>query len=738
MIYIFSIIFTLAILVLFIINLLIKKYPNKLINLGIFFSLLLLVVCFSINVIAVIKSYKIVGNTGDKGIQGQQGISGSKGYCNNKCGQKVCYINVVDKANNYFKIKLKNNKETIENKWFINLINHICNSEGYFDILTKEHKKKPTEQKLIKYITSIIYKWIDLILEVHKKDGEGIFFLKSKNMDKNFLNKSLLKEIEKYDIYRWTLPNKLKRKKIIVKSNNLDIPKVDQSQLNMIKSNNYKEVYNARTKNDVWDNENCPYNQMGIKNDNPNELEKCVFIDKTSYKKGYKNTWKNTEYKKPQELSIYNVESYKNNKGQQFYPVGSVWRGKNTKERPKYSFNSPESSSFCGDGHGLGKDQQFNNEGPEKETILVSGDVEDPKAYKKVWDSKKKCPECQGSHTQIFRPIPKKGYKCLGDVAIKWFDDTTENGKINQERALNDLNIKCVPQKCVRKVNLGPKIYDNKNMTYNKYNNYKDYISKNASKTNNQLPMSLWEAGSSNIGEEINNRYGINLEDNGGYNLFRASQSYNEKDKDIKHTYLIKKECTLPARGKNPKNIKLDVNQEVSMNEERYNTSKYFGQKPQQAILTNIYDKIDDGNIGGPFNERKKLYLIDDNTKRKLNEPDTFHLKTFNEEKNDFSSCLEVDSNLSDEKIQDHKVSVKPYCEKNNNLNKWVVNYDDNENNLVNSTNVSIRPKEKSDLCLVNYYNKHGKNKNKLVKCKDNNIWKYSTLLPTELPNKII
>ena len=71
---------------------------------------------------------------------------------------------------------------------------------------------------------------------------------------------------------------------------------------------------------------------MGANLDNPNNLDKCVYIDKNNYTKSYQNTWKNTEYKVPQELSLYNVNLFKNKQNQKFYPVGSVWRGKNSKE----------------------------------------------------------------------------------------------------------------------------------------------------------------------------------------------------------------------------------------------------------------------------------------------------------------------------------------------------------------------------------------------------------------------
>ena len=125
------------------------------------------------------------------------------------------------------------------------------------------------------------------------------------------------------------------------------------------------------------------------------------------------------------------------------------------------------------------------------------------------------------------------------------------------------------------------------------------------------------------------------------------------------------------------------------------------------------------------------MYLIDDGTIRKPELPDTFHIKTLNTKKNNFSSCLAYD-------IDESKVFVLPYCEKDTDMNKWVVSYKGKENNMVNSKYISIHPKLNPELCLINYYNELGVNKNELVKYEKNKrYWKYSTVIADELPNKV-
>jgi len=740
-----------------------EKTYQKYINLLIFTIVMTTVVGVIINVYSIIKNHNKVGTMGDPGISGKQGKKGNNGNCNSKCGQKVCYVNVVDKANKVFN-KIANPpdptngkclevKYKINNKAFLKKINKLCNSDEYFAILTKKHEQQPTEQKLISYIENIVEDWIHLIIFrdlKHKGNiphpgitdtNDGFYFLQSRNqkLDKlkefklDYFGETVYSEMYKYDIFRWGEPLLLKRKKIILKSDTLKHPSPDESELNIIKTNNYNQTYNANTKIDEWNDKDCPYNQMGVNKDNPNNLKECIYIDKNSFIKKYTKTWKETAYKKPNELSLYNVESYKNKNGQDYYPVGSVWRGQNSDVRPTDSTNYPESNTLCGDGHGLDNNQKHSNKGPEKETILVSGNVVSPESYEKIWDSKQKCPECQISHTQIFRPIAPSGYTCLGDVSIKWFDDKTERGKMLQEEELEKQNIKCVPSKCVNKFKLGNKVWDNKNFRYSKYNSYLNYTSKVPYKTNKQLAVSLWDGGNSNSAEEIKNNYGVELDENGGYNLFRASQDYKSKPK--LDTYIIKPECLMPANGKIPTKLTFDKLNDTDVNtgNTRYQTTKYFGKKPQLAILTNIDDTLNNGeNLLSNFDEPKKLYLVDDFTKRN-DEADSFNLKTFNPEKNDFSSCLYYDDNYNN-------VTIKSRCDKNSNYNKWNVKIikDQNEFNDGLSVNISIHPKDNHNYCLKSYYDKHGKSFFKLIENTNTYNWKYETPVSDKLPKPFI
>ena len=761
----------------------------KYLNLLIFMIFMTTIIAILVNVFAIKKTFYSIGNKGEIGIRGEQGKKGSSGYCNTKCGQKICYLNVVDYANEIFQkeiegLKAKDKdiladinleeKPKITNRDLLKKLQKICISDEYYNILTKKHDKKPTEFKLIEYIKEIVKEWIILIIgnsdfgnSQNNFNKRGIIFLTTPALEMDALNsihiklnnnevkRSVLKEMQKYDIFRWGESDIIKKKKIYLKSNTLSHPKPNESRLYSIKSNNYDPVYNAAAKQDIWDTFNCPYDQMGTNMDNPDGLDKCVYIEKNGYTKAYHNTWKNTEFFKPQELSLYNAQTYETENNQKFYPVGSVWRGKNSYDRKEGSVNSPNSNTKCGDGHGAGKNLQHSNKGPEKETILVSGDVVSPESFEKIWDSKQKCPECQLNHIQVFRPIAPEGYTCIGDVAIPW----TENEELQKE-TLENLNIKCLPNDCLEEMNIGPKVWNNKNFRYNKYNSYRNYVSKAPYKTNKQLGTSFWDAGNSDSREEIINNYGIKLDENGGYNLFRASKDYKLKP-NLK-AYKIKQQCLLPGRGKSPKKVNFnldDLKEQLNPSDQkRYSTDEYFGDKPSMAILTNIdnYTEYPSSNpevksLKNIKNEVKKLYLLDDGYKRgfwyngrKLSKtdkesmddsiviPDTYIIKTFNEEKNDFSNTLyykEIKDGL--------EIYLKPTYKMNSKYNKWVVKYDGLSDESINIKNMSIHPEGFPDYYLRCYFNEMGQNKFVLEKYKNDKInhnWSYETPIGMKLP----
>tara|TARA_B100001057_G_scaffold500463_1_gene615673 strand:+ start:1974 stop:4247 length:2274 start_codon:yes stop_codon:yes gene_type:complete len=723
-----------------------------------FLDAALYIIAFATLLNVLIATYSFVttkdkiAKIGDKGMKGPSGEKGRDGICDDKCGQKVCYVSVIDHANKIFREKIESSNSEpnttkplinheIRNTYFKNKINNICSSKQYQDIITQKFKKRPNEDTLIKYLKKIIEEWVLLFLKFNPTDKDkivdyyGVKFLKSKNLTPDLLDVdtddesklSPLRTIEKYDIWGWS-NDKLMVEPLVEKvtSQNIVFPTASEPELFIIKTNNYNRVYHSTMKKDKWSDSFCEYNQMGPDLTNPNNLKKCIYINPNNKLKEYKNTWKTDQYIEPSELSIYNVKMFKNKNNQIFYPLGSVWRGKVSDERSDYSKRLPKSQNKCGLGHGEDQSEFHTNKGPEKETILVSGNVVDPVDYKMLWDSTVGCPECQESsnHIKIFRPIPPEGYICLGDVAGKTIEE------------VKALKIKCVPENALRKFKLGPKVWQNKDVRFAKFDNYTNFANNKPYFHKKPISFTLWSAGASNVFEENKNNINIRIEDDGGYNLFRVNAGKGFTKKPSMSSYVIKQEYLMFGKGNSPRNLKL---QTKASSGDRYSDNAYFGIKPSGAVITNIQELGDENknkSINNIENQPKRMYLIDDSKRRKDNKPDTYFLKTYNENKNDFSSCV-----VTNFKSQ---VSITPKCDKNNKYHIWTVNH--NTDDTTNTENVQLKSTGDfynnniltKDKCLTHYYNSLGKSVYELKNCDeiDKNM-RYDTFVKSKLPKSI-
>jgi hypothetical protein len=746
--------------------------------------LFMVMVATFINIIIAVYSYRktitMAGNVGDRGIRGNRGSKGAKGICNEKCGQKVCYVEIIDHANDVFKrevetfmtensinTKLKEKEYTIKNGFFLDKINSICKSEQYQTIMLGKHPDKPSEKKLIEYIKGIIEEWIVYLVSdklnigcltgedfaidtdspgsykctpksgINHEDNliedrhRGVRFLLDKQYTTDVLNfrdsektHNPINEFKKYDVWNWGDGLKINPLEIKIKTKNLELPEPDEARIQITKSNNYGWVFDTNTQKDKWDDTNCEYNQMGEDKTNPQNLSKCVYVNKTNYLKDYVNTWKTDVYNKGPELSLYNADSYKDNEtNQQFYPVGSVWRGTENKKKPDGTIRTPGSKNSCGAGHGADGSSKANNEGPEKETILVSGDVKPPEKLEFIWDNKTGCSDCHNETVKIYRPKAPEGYVCLGDFA--------KSGDLDE----NDLEkIRCVPKECIREKRLGNKFYDNKTVSFDKYQDYKSYVSRTPFESDRQLSASLWAAGIDNVGaaEEQHNNYGLEYSEDGGYNLFRAGRGL--RPPKLK-TYTIKEECLLPGGGAEPVHPEFDATEFLRSTDSnnRYNTKEYFGSKPPFAILTN--DDKDLGNMQSLKNFKKKtlrLYLEDDLTTRKNTRSDTYFIKTFNPKKNDFS--LYIIARI------DGSIELTTSVSKKNKFHRWEIKTENqpgqNFTFSVNIISYGLKLEEQGELSLRQYYDTMSKSQFELVNISTPN-WIYNSMLELEAPQYI-
>ena len=117
-------------------------------------------ICLNIFVYTSLLNSK--GKPGPKGIQGIDGKKGNKGICTATSGQQVCNKNVIDSVNNYLESK---NIKYVKNKFLLEKIAKICNSDKYIGFLNSGDLNKPIEKDLIIYVEKIVKDWIDIILK---------------------------------------------------------------------------------------------------------------------------------------------------------------------------------------------------------------------------------------------------------------------------------------------------------------------------------------------------------------------------------------------------------------------------------------------------------------------------------------------------------------------------------------------------------------------------------------------
>ena len=657
----------------------------KLMHIMAFLSLLAVVIAIGVSINSYYKNYYKVGTPGDKGMKGRAGNSGKEGSCGFKCGQKVCYSQVKDHMEKLFQDITKDPSKKIKNLYFLNKINKMCHSNSYQHIMRKEHinketkeSNKPNEKKLIEFMKEITEEWIKELLKDEYNDEDskkhkGHMFLTSKNMKENIWSndKSPFNEIKKYDIWQWT-NNDVVTKQIVKKqcSFNQELPQADDPPLKIVKTNNYEYKYDSEPSKDKYGPEDCPYDQIGMDYSNPNNREYCIYVKEyaNNYLSKLQNEKKNLvnqlnsnissieknminakikmvnkkmrlntnignndkvsyrpikvrkKVNTPEGLSLYHPVSLTDNNGVEYYPLGSVWRGRTDKKQPKTGDRAPSGSRLSKDGEV--------SLGPIKETVLISGDIKSPVNYSRVWSSKDtdrslKQDEFQppSKNATIWRPIPPKGYTCIGDVVKEGSDKPDDN------------YVKCVPSRCVEEISIakphGDKIWDTSQMNTVYYN--QDSSVEKTLKTN---PLTLWSTGNYNAVEERNNRPNSTtlFEDDGGHNLFKSHPSTTLKPSH--KAYRINPNCLYNPK---PESLYKKYNDSGmgltggTKRAEKYSVFLEYG-KPPIGIVRNTM------SINSPSGNPKAYYIKD--SKGGLCNGNSYFLKAYNKEKNEFTDSI--------------------------------------------------------------------------------------------------
>ena len=511
---------------------------------------ILFIILVNIIIITVFHS-KILnktGPTGPIGFRGDRGDKGSSGECNSDCYKielKVELINFIEdtyndllKTDKLYKgnnINIKNEIKDPETGKIVNLklknillndyVDNIIYSQQYQDAILS----KKTVNEIDQYIKSILKQWITLIYKElpknnkHSTDTKLNFFLNENSRSDNieWINSNPFDKIEKYDLYQWGKTRVFKPIKIYLDKNPDNsnyLPQDGKPPLKILKTNHYKFLY-ENSKHDVKND--------GIKN----------IINK--YPKNLGSIWKNN-----------NIVTYRKEK---YFPVGDLIIGpdnnyettdisyiKDTEYNEKYSFSTKQEDGNLDGVVGEKiegskcietiKEVQWDKVGgnlrektkkekvivcprkgnlkfkpPSKETILVTGDVEDPEDYELLWNNKD---SYERMNLTIWRPKCPEGYESLSDVATVDVDNEGKPIKPKKD------SFKCVPKKCL-------------------------------TKNENELKTILKTYDNQEIVGLSNNKDNLKALNDNSYNFFRFKTK--DKTKEQKPLYTINEQCKSSA-----------------------------------------------------------------------------------------------------------------------------------------------------------------------------------------------
>ena len=459
----------------------------------------------------------------------------------------------------------------------------------------------------------------------------------------------------------------------------------------------------------------CPADKIGENFDNPNKHKFCRYKDNVGSRIKYTEIYEDEKYGNVEGLSLYHPRRVTDKNGIEFYPVGSVWRGKIDKKQPKTNERLPS-------GVRLGKEAE-DDIGPIKETILVSGDVKSPQNYVKIWNSKEGCPTCQEDrNVTVWKPIPPKGYKCLGDVA-----------KEGTDKPDLDSYIKCVPDKCVEEIyptkSYGNKVWNTSNMNVKYFNSKAESKFNKPNKIEQSTPLSLYQSGTHNAMEERNNRPGMSFDNDGGYNLFASVPSL--KSKPSGKAYKIKGSCLFSPRAKsmykefNDKGFGLTGGTD---RDTKYSIFEEYG-KPPLGIIRNK-DKSYSPNGKG-----KAYYLKD--SQGPICNGNSYFIKSYNKETNKFSDCIIVKN--------ENEIIRNDLCFKNETSNVWkiVPLKDQNGNNIkdkyTGEIEVYIESNFKFEDGTPRYFKQHYDNRGLSYESITMNptVWLFKSIVGDLVPNNL-
>lgn len=414
----------------------------------------------------------IIKKTGPSGIRGPIGNMGSigvPGECNLDDSKFVCMKSLNDYINNLYKQNTNVDILNVDTQTFpchhLNeKIQTLAGSRQYNIVISDLSNDNKGIDNLINYLKSIWKLWFDLIYDA--TSVPGIWFTdefgdENGGSEFEWVGNNPFDEIKKYDIYYWGItrdfrPLKAELCRSNIKHGDSKFPKHHLSQdkdtqvhrLKIIETNDYYKM---------GDTDNNDDNQDG--------------------------SWWSPR--------IQNIE------GDTYYPVGDIMLIGNNNPG-KYGSTIVGDNQYGGGGNG-----------PDKKTILVTGDVVDPAYYIQSAD-----PHTKSRSPSILTPICPNGYTSIGDIA-------GPGGRPGNA-------YKCLPSDCLEQVAPGP-IHQENESDPNQWNRYNKWFGSN-------LRYHWTWYSSINVLDRNNNEPTYY----NGYNLMRGSESQGSQGYPY---YRIKRSC---------------------------------------------------------------------------------------------------------------------------------------------------------------------------------------------------
>ena len=508
----------------------ISKGIDEFIIYVLFWILYIITIITFINIVLVSKYYLNLkdkkGSVGKKGKRGDRGDKGDTGLCDPKCRDSICENNLNEMIINELKDKNKGIDIKINNIYIKSKIRQMCASDEF-----KQLAPYNGPLNLINYLKTVWKVWFDLIY-----DAGGIKYFQNIGAESEFdwLKENPFDELKKYDVFYWGM-GKQYRPQIIDK------------------------CYNS------------------IDGVNPSDTTSSYIIrtSKTNY---YDKIGDNSGTESYQQLSFWRAKefTYKTNV---FYPVGDIVIGPNRKNDSIKKVRK------------IGEFTIQNNQivGPDRQTIIVSGDVKPPVNYILIWTNKGE----RGNNFWIWRPIAPAGYIALGHIFT-----SSELMPLTGENA----PIRCVPKEITEKLPSPQTIL----------------WSSQGIRMASQITL---------LGYQRNNGYAVNANDSNAYNVFRAIEGINttyiaESD-DNNHFYKLNPEkydtnFTIGIDNGNPdtSNSANRVGKGYLTPEKKdskYSIMPYLNLKNKAMLKHNITKKILEGELIP--NAISNAYLIKNDNK---------------------------------------------------------------------------------------------------------------------------